>query len=89
MLGSGELGARLGAQFETQLGTDWGLGTRDSAWLGSGFSSTHLLHLVLGIGSAWKPGPARGSGLGSGLCARLGSEPSLAHLGSENIMKEH
>ena len=69
MLGSAELGARLGAQFGAQLGIDWSLGTRDSAWLGSGFSSAHLLDMVLGIGS----------GLGS---AQLGSPARLEARGS-------
>ena len=33
MLGSAELGDRLGTQFGDQLGIGWGLETRDS-WLG-------------------------------------------------------
>ena len=42
-----------------------------------------MLRINSGLGSDWKPGPARGSGLGSGICARLGSEPSSTHLGLE------
>ena len=45
MLGPVELRARLGAQFWAQLRIGWGLGTPDSAWLGSGLSSAHLARL--------------------------------------------
>ena len=89
MLGSVELRARLGAQFWTQLRIGWGAGGSwfGLAWLRAQFgslSSPWCLGSAQGsarLGSDWKPGPARGSGLGSGICARLGSEPSSTHLG--------
>ena len=69
MLGSAELRARLGARFWAQLKIGWGWGL--------------VVQLGLAQGSVLLTGSARGSGLGSGICAQLGSEPSSTHLGSE------
>ena len=91
---------RSSAEAQIRVGSwlswDW-LGTRDSTWLDLGLSPAHLARL-----GAWDRAGTRfglearpGSKLsrvearpGSGLGARLGSEPGLAHLGSENIISE-
>ena len=61
MLGLAQLGARLGVQLEAQLGIGWEMGIRFG--LAQGSAGLTCLGLVLGIcsglGSAWKPGPAR------------------------------
>ena len=63
MLGLAQLGARLEVQLEAQLGIGWSTGIRFD--LAQGSARLTCLGLVLGIGSrlgsAWKPGPARGS----------------------------
>ena len=98
MLGSAQIGARLGLRSGPCSWVSWGLarglGTRDSTWLVLGLSPAHLARP-----SAWDRAEARfglearlGSNLrarpGSGLGTRLGSEPGSAHLGSENIISE-
>ena len=88
MLGSVQLGARLEVQLEAQLGIDRGSGLGIQLGLTRDLARLTWLGLVPGISSTWKPGPARSSGLGSGLGARLGLEPSSAHTGSENIINE-
>ena len=97
-MGSAQLGAWLRLSSGLSSGLTWGLargsGLGIRLGLSHGPSRVTWLGLVLGIGtgpglgSAWKPGPARDSGLGSGLGAWLGSEPGSAHLGSENIINE-
>ena len=57
MLGLAQLGARLGVQLEAQLGIGWEIRIRFG--LAQGSAGLTCLGLVLGIGSAWKPGPAR------------------------------
>ena len=61
MLGLAQLGARLGVQLEAQLGIGWEIGIRFG--LAQGSAGLTCLGLVFGIGSglgsAWKPGPAR------------------------------
>ena len=61
MLGLAQLGARLGVQLEAQLGIGWEIGIRFG--LAQGSAGLTCLGLVLGIGSGlgsvWKPGPAR------------------------------
>ena len=61
MLGLAQLGARLGVQLGAQLGIGWGIRIR----FGLGSARLTCLRLVLeigsGLGSARKPGPARGS----------------------------
>ena len=59
LLGLAQLGARLGVQLEAQLGIGWRIGIRFG--LAQGSARLTCLGLVLGIGSDWKPGPARGS----------------------------
>ena len=63
MLGLAQLGARLGVQLEARLGIGWEIGIRFG--LAQGPAGLTCLGLVLGIGSglgsAWKPVPARGS----------------------------
>ena len=58
MLGSVQLGARLGVQLEARLGIGWEIGIRFG--LAQGSAGLTCLGLVLGIGSglgsAWKPG---------------------------------
>ena len=63
MLGLAQLRARLGVQLEARLGIGWEIGIRFG--LAQGSAGLTCLGLVLGIGSglgsAWKPGPSRGS----------------------------
>ena len=63
MLALAQFGARLGVQLEARLGIGWEIGIRYG--LAEGSAGLTCLGLVLGIGSglgsAWKPGPARGS----------------------------